>query len=128
MKFPSIVEVSAIYGKSDPEIKHGFAEIIICSPTLSIRLTCHPDTDELVLEKTTNQNDSGVQIVTGMHRVEWMWWLTNQQGYEDGFRIQVVAEGVTRIFEFIAIASGIQVFEPTRQPNQAMQHRSVAGK
>ena len=37
--------------------------------------------------------------------------MLNQQGYTDGFRLEADAGGESRVFEFIAIGSGIEVSE-----------------
>ena len=126
MRIPAIREVTGITAIRDPDLAHGFAEIIISSPTADLRLRCDRNTDEIVLSRLRKRRPRGVRLLTGRRRVEWMWVLHNQQGYEDGFRIQVADKKGSRSFDFIAIASVIQVFEARELPNQ--QIHPIAGK
>jgi hypothetical protein len=49
-------------------------------------------------------------------RIPWLWRLTNQQGYDDGVRIEFSKPEEKFIFvvEFIVMASAIQIFSATR--------------
>jgi hypothetical protein len=43
----------------------------------------------------------------------WAWWLTNQQGYRDGVRLEFIAQDKgPKIVELLVVASGIYIFEP----------------
>ena len=49
-------------------------------------------------------------------RIPWLWRLTNQQGYDDGVRIEFAKpeEDFISVVEFIVMASAIQVFSSVR--------------
>lgn len=46
-------------------------------------------------------------------RIAWAWRLTNQQGYDDGLRLEInkSEEHLSTIVEFIVMASGIKIFK-----------------
>ncbi|MGC4074773.1 MAG: DUF6334 family protein [Nibricoccus sp.] len=112
MKIPKFTRVTAINGIEDPVLRGRFCEIVISDSQREIRLGCDRDSDELILSSgRKKERKSSFPIFRGAGRVDWMWTMTNQQGYFDGFRIQVLAGGQERVFEFISIASTIEVFE-----------------
>ena len=45
-------------------------------------------------------------------RIAWGWRLTNQQGFDDGLRLEInkPEEKLSTVVEFIVIASGIKIF------------------
>jgi hypothetical protein len=49
-------------------------------------------------------------------RIPWLWRLTNQQGYDDGVRIEFTKPEKDFIFvvEFFVMASAIQIFSASR--------------
>jgi hypothetical protein len=55
----------------------------------------------------------------GKFRVNWVWVMTNQQGYFDGLRIQLTAKKVTRVFEFISICSSFEIHEAIQLSNKS---------
>lgn len=117
MNLLSITKIAGIVGVPDPEVSDLFSEIVIELPKREIRLRCNPDSDELVHTGGTRKKRSGtVSIVVGSHRVEWLWAMTNHQGYFDGIRLQLVAKKQRRILEFLAIASCLEVSEAKRLP------------
>ncbi len=112
MKIPKLTCVTAINGIEDPVLHGRFCEIVISDSKREIRLGCNRDTDELLLSSGRKKERKKISpIFRGSGRVEWMWTMTNQQGYFDGFRIQIIARGQERVFEFISIASTIDVFD-----------------
>jgi hypothetical protein len=117
---PSITEVTDIAAVRDPDVVHGFAEVLISSPTGVFRLRCDRNTDEIIFTRLRIRRSGATALLTGKHRVEWMWILQNQQGYQDGFRIQLAGKKGSRSFEFISIASVIHVFEAKEWPNNPM--------
>jgi len=118
MKIPDIAEIDGIYGIRDPVLRRGFAEVVIFGLKHNLRIRCNGDTDEVILSRSKKGLRQGVRILSGRYLVEWMWCLQNQQGYEDGFRIQVRAGRKIRSFDFIAIGSMIAVFKATGWPNR----------
>jgi hypothetical protein len=120
MKIPSITHLTAIDAVEDPILRGRFSEIIISNPKKEVRLGCDRDSDEILLSTGRKKKRNRLSpIFRGAYRVDWMWTKTNQQGYFDGFRIQISARGRERVFEFISIASCIEVYESTKEPNQA---------
>jgi hypothetical protein len=116
MKIPKLTRVTAINGIEDPALRGRFCEIVISDSKREIRLGCDRNSDELILSSgRKKERKSRSPIFRGAGRVDWMWTMTNQQGYFDGFRIQILARGQERVFEFISIASTIDVFE-ARKP------------
>lgn len=111
MKLQSITRVKGIWGVESP-VPGLFAEVIFRTPGKEYRLKCDPKTDEIRLSgRVSKRGLTLVPILEGSYRVEWMWRMTNQQGYSDGFRIQLARKQQMQVFEFIAIASNIQVYE-----------------
>lgn len=118
MKLPPITRVTGIYAIEDPVLSGRYSEIIISSPTKEIRLRCDHDTDEIILSSgSKKRRKKPVRIIAGHFRVEWLWTMTNQQGYFDGFRIQLAAKRRRHVFEFIAIGSCIDVYEAKEKAN-----------
>jgi hypothetical protein len=112
MKIPKLTRVTAISGIEDPVLHGRFCEIVISDSKREICLGCDRDSDELILSSGRKKERKKLSsIFRGVGRVEWMWTMTNQQGYFDGFRIQILARGQGRVFEFISIASTIDVLE-----------------
>jgi hypothetical protein len=115
MKLPSLRNISGIYAVEDSVLRGRYSEIIIRAPSKEVRLCCDPDTDELRLSSARRKKRVSLKrIVTGNFRVEWMWAMTNEQGYFDGLRIQLAAKTSCRVFEFISIASCIEAYEAKR--------------
>lgn len=118
MKFSFITCVTGIYAIEDSTLRGRFVEIIISAPKRELRLRCDPNTDEILLSGGSKKKRKKlVPIVTGRFHVEWMWAMTNQQGYSDGFRIQLSAKQRRRVFEFVSIASSIEVYEAKKKLN-----------
>ena len=114
MKIPSIDHINAIEAVVDPVLSPRFSEVIISNSKREVRLACNRDSDEIILSTGRKLERKNLfQIFRGEARVEWMWTMLNQQGYFDGFRIQISAEGRERVFEFISIASCIDIYEAT---------------
>jgi len=92
-----------------------FSEVQLSTPSQQVSLRCNPNTDEVVIS-TTNRRGKGkaLCLLSGNYRVEWVWEMTNQQGYGDGFRIQVASGKESRAFDIIAIASCLQIYETKR--------------
>ena len=112
MKLPSLVRVTGIYAIEDSVLRGRFAEVVIRAPKSEVRLRCDHNTDEILLSRGSKKKRSKlVRIIVGQFRVEWMWAMTNQQGYSDGFRIQVADKKRSHVFEFISVASCIEVYE-----------------
>jgi hypothetical protein len=119
MKLPSITRVRRITCFEDRVCRGSIAEVVITTPSRRISLRCDPDTDE-VLISTARQTKRGraACLVSGDFRAEWVWELRNQQGYRDGFRIELASGQERRVFDFIAIASCLKIYEAVPWPNQ----------
>jgi hypothetical protein len=112
MKLPSITHVTGIHAVEDSILPGRFSEIIVRTPKKELRLRCDRNTDEMLLSSgTRKQRKNLISIATGSFRVKWMWTMTNHLGYFDGFRIQLATKRQVRVFEFITIASCIEVYE-----------------
>jgi hypothetical protein len=118
MKLPSISRVSRIACFEDSVLSGQFAEVVISSPSRKISLRCDQDWDELVISTARKTRRGRAScLLTGKYRVEWMWALKNQQGYDDGFRIQLASDTERRVFDIIAIASRLEIREARPWPN-----------
>jgi hypothetical protein len=103
----------------DPVLPGRFAEVVISSPSRKISLRCDPDWDEVRIAAARRKRRGRAScLVSGKYRVEWMWALKNQQGYDDGFRIQLASDTECRVFDIIAIASCLEIREAKPWPNQ----------
>ncbi len=85
--------------------------------TLSVNL------GELVLESDETLVEAGNSDLWSScigGRIAWGWRLTNQQGYDDGLRLEInkPEEKLSTVVEFIVMASGIYVFS-------AIQHETI---
>lgn len=119
MKLPSITHVTGIHAVEDLILRGRFSEIIVRTPKKELRLRCDRNTDEMLLSSgRRKQRKNLISIATGSFRVEWMWTMTNQQGYFDGFRIQLATKRQVCVFEFITIASCIEVYEAHPRPEK----------
>ena len=126
MKLPKLTRVDRIDGVGS--FAGGFREVVIVSGSKEVRLSCKPDTDELQISTAQKKKPESVfSIVDGRFDVIWIWSLTNQQGYSDGFRIELRAKRKSRTFEFIAAASAVEVFEAKKKPNQPLQRNASTG-
>jgi hypothetical protein len=47
-------------------------------------------------------------------QVSWAWWLTNHQGYQDGFQIEFVAGPLVVRQQFLVVASRLLEFDVGR--------------
>ena len=77
--------------------------------TLEVNLgELKPETDELLTD--VSRSTPWSQCVGA--RVPWLWRLTNQQGYNDGVRIEFTKPDTkfTSVVELIVMASAIKVF------------------
>lgn len=120
MSIFKITRVEGISGTRNPSSRCGFSEVIISASAADYRLACDPDTDELKISRLRKRRTGSISILKNNHNVEWMWRLRNQQGYEDGFRIQVRRKNGNRSFDFIAVASSIEVSEAHVLPIEAL--------
>jgi uncharacterized protein DUF6334 len=70
------------------------------------------DSDELLVD--VSKSEPWSQCLGS--RMPWLWRLTNQQGYDDGVRIEFTkpGENFTFVVEFIVMASAIQIFSAAR--------------
>jgi hypothetical protein len=81
--------------------------------TLSVKIgSLEPDSDESLIDAGSYEPWS---LCRGSHIV-WGWRLTNQQGYDDGVRIEFSnpEEKLSFVVEFIVVASEIQIFSVNR--------------
>jgi hypothetical protein len=125
MNLPDLAQLDGIYGAD--RFAGGFTEIIITSGLTEVQLRCDRDTDELCISTGPKKERKDlVPIVVGEFAVLWMWAMTNQQGYSDGFRIELWAQNRSRAFDFISIASAIEVFEAQKRPNQSPEPAAMA--
>jgi hypothetical protein len=66
-------------------------------------------------------------LARGRFRVSWTWLMVNQQGYTDGFRIEIESKTRTHVFDLIAVVSSIEVREAQKkEANQSLQPTPVA--
>ncbi len=118
MKLPSITRVSRITCFEDSALPGQFAEVVIFSSSRKFSVRCDPELDEVVISTVRRKRRGrGSCLVSGKYRVEWMWALKNQQGYDDGFRIQLASDTERRVFDIIAIASRLEIREASPWPN-----------
>lgn len=70
------------------------------------------ESDETLIE--VGNSDLWLPCIGG--RIAWGWRLTNQQGYDDGLRLEInkPEEKLSTVVEFIVMASGIDVFSSFR--------------
>jgi hypothetical protein len=118
MRLPKITQIKKITCLEDQVLAGRFSEVIISTPSQQFSLRCNPNTDELIISKATKINKDRREffLVSGEYRVEWMWQMKNQQGYNDGFRIQIAAKQKCKVFDIVAIASGLQIYEGRKWP------------
>jgi len=127
MKLPRIAQVTRIEAVEEPELAGRFSEIVIVNGAKEVRLHRDVDSDELRFTRGLRRKRRGViSILSGRFRVEWLWAMTNQQGYSDGVRLQLCSKSERLVFEFIAAASAIDVFEATQRPNKAPEPTTTA--
>ena len=127
MKLPKITHVTAIYG-IEP-FAGGFTEVVIANGSKEVRLRCDPKTDELLVTSgLKKKRPSAVSIISGTFQVTALWSMTNQQGYFDGFRIELRRAKKYRAFDFISAASAVEIYEAKKEPNQALQPTAAAGR
>ena len=120
MTLPKLTRVTRIDGVKAPSSGGQFAEIIIADGAKEVRLSCDSNSDELRISSGPRKSRSGaILLLSGRFRVEWLWSMTNQQGYSDGFRLQLRSKNESRVFDFISAALSIEVFEAKRLPNKA---------
>ena len=125
MKIPFINRITGIFGVEDSVLHGQFSEIVICNATKEICLRCDHNTDELLLSSgSKKKRHKLVRILSGSFRVEWIWTMTNQQGYCDGFRIQLGVKQQSHVFEFISIGSCIDIYKALKSPNKTV-HRTI---
>jgi hypothetical protein len=119
MKLFSIARIKKITCFEDQVLAGRFSKVMILTPSLEISLRCNPNTDELIISKTRKAKRVGKVscLVSGDYRVEWMWEMKNQQGYSDGFRIQIASKRERRVFDIIAIASCLEIYEGSKWPS-----------
>ena len=113
----SIVDLDALAGK---EVTNAFAfhdlelgwlrQVVFLVEDAYLVVAVDADTDEMLLSllpeldfTTLEQQFSRTQISNQRKRISWLWRMTNQSGYEDGFQVgfddaegtnvQLVAEG-----------------------------------
>ena len=113
----SIVDLDALAGK---EVTRAFAlhdlelgwlrQVVFLVEDAYLVVAVDADTDEMLLSllpeldfTTLEQQFSRTQISNQRKRISWLWRMTNQRGYEDGFQVefddaegtnvQLVAEG-----------------------------------
>ncbi len=86
-----------------------------------LTLRAEPDFDELLLdldgradhpEPFTDRSNADIWVHQIGRRSTWFWRLTNQQGYNDGLRIELVDDDSTHteILEFVVVASAIELY------------------
>lgn len=122
MKLPSITRVSRITCFEDPLFPGRFAEVVISSPSRKTSLRCDSESDEMLISAARKRRRGRAScLLSGKYRVEWMWTLKNQQGYDDGFRIQLASDAERRVFDIIAIASCLEIREAMPWPNQSVE-------
>lgn len=125
MKLPRLTRVTGIYG-IEP-LAGGFSEVVIASGAKEVRLRCGSNTDELLISAGLRRKRlRTVSLVVGKFRVAWMWSMTNQQGYSDGFRIELCAVKKWRAFDFISAASVVKVSEAKKFSTTRQSQRPAA--
>ncbi|WP_210486701.1 DUF6334 family protein [Rufibacter aurantiacus] len=110
--------------------KNGFdwiEQVIIKTATESLILTVNPDLDELTvstdsIKKSESENEISINALRESStladllgkKLVWTWILTNNQGYQDGFQLQVTNGKEETIIQFIAISSKIEILKLSR--------------
>lgn len=126
MRAPRITSVTRVVGVVPIAASTRFDQIVLATPKSDVVVRCDPDTDEVVISRQKKRKRDGVIIASGRFSVPWTWLLVNQQGYTDGFRIQLEARGITRVFDFLAMASSIEVQEAGKpEANQSAETTAV---
>lgn len=113
VRVPRISQLSRIIAVQDALAGPNFDRIVIVTPQSEVVLRCNPDSDEIVVSRQQKGRKrwSGVVLLSGDFQVSWTWLLQNQQGYVDGFRLEARDGAESRVFEFVAMASAIEVRE-----------------
>ena len=114
MRAPRITGLTRVVGVVPGSTSSLFDQIVLSTPKSDVVVRCDPDCDEVVISRQKKRKRKGVVIASGRYRVPWTWLLVNQQGYTDGLRIQLESGGSTRVFDFVAIATSIEVREARR--------------
>ncbi len=129
MKLPSITRVRCIFGSQGDVAPGLFASVTIASGKRDVVFFCNPATDEIRISsrKSTRKPKNATVFVRGSFRVEWIWALKNQKGYDDGFRIQLGQKNHSRVFEIVSIASSLEVHEAFMLPNQSSYPAPASG-
>lgn len=126
MRAPRIISVSRVIGTMTVPPSSLFDEIVLSTPKSDVVVRCDPDSDEVVISRQKKKKRAGAVIASGRFRVPWTWLMVNQQGYADGFRIHLESGSVTRVFDFVASASSIEVREARKtDANQSAETTAV---
>ncbi len=118
MRAPRINRVSKIVAVEASPGSKGYDRIILYTPTSDVVIRCDQGSDEVVVAfaKKGKRKWRGTVLMSGDSQVSWTWLMVNQQGYTDGFRVELGGVGATRVFDFVAIASAIEVWEAIKSP------------
>ncbi len=117
MRAPRIDRVSKIIAVKSEDLAPGFDRVVLIAPKSEVVLRCDPDTDEVVVSRLKKGRKKwiGTVLASGDFRVSWTWLMVNHQGYTDGFRIELVEGAESRVFEFVASCSALEVSEVVKR-------------
>jgi len=117
MRAPRIDRVSKIVAVKSEDLAPGFDRVVLITPKSEVVLRCDPDSDEVIVSRLKKGKKKwvGTVLASGDFRVSWTWLMVNHQGYTDGFRIELVEAPESRVFEFVASCSAIEVSEVVKQ-------------
>lgn len=99
--------------------------VIFRLDAIEIKFKAEPNYDEITVELNNSETDSDCEIVdvskispwTSLigSQSSWIWLLTNNQGYEDGVRIEFrnEQEKVINTVDLIVMASSIKLYTST---------------
>jgi hypothetical protein len=131
MRTPRLSRVSKIVAIKDPIIPRSFDRVVLITPTSDVIVRCDPNFDEVVVSRSKKgkRRWHGRVLLSGDFRVSWTWVMVNQQGYTDGFRIELTDDKTIRVFDFVGLASGLDIREAKKtEANQSLQPtRSARG-
>jgi hypothetical protein len=124
MRAPRIGRVSKIIAIKDAIIPRSFDRVVLITPTSDVIVRCDSRFDEVVISRSKKGKKRwrGRVLLSGDFRAVWTWIMVNQQGYRDGFRIELTDDKTVRVFDFIGICSGLDIREAMKtEANQPSQ-------
>lgn len=117
MRIPTLTHVTTIDAVEDPVLRGRFSEVIISDAKKEFVSGATAILTRFLMSAGRRKMRKRIfSIFRGTGRVEWMWTMTNQQRYFDGFRIQISAKADERVFGVVSIGSCLVVYEAKEMP------------